>query len=765
MRKYFLAFALLFFASPASALVCNSDSGFVKQLGEITTGNILTLADDCESLVDTGTPASTVPGTYYAANSGIVCDGLTDNTAAFVQLGIDVPSTIGVQVIFPQGDCLTSLWNSFASRKNFRIVGQAGIDPGTVTKGTRIVCTRVDAAICFDFSNSRGMNYENLTFAWNSGVYSGTLMTIAQAASSWTACSFHNVQFQQIGVQTFTAAGNLYVRNVVHCNFENTVFMHAKNGLIGGFDTEIVTDTTNITCRGCKFGPILNHAVLNPGVEWSFFGSWFIASFAGAPVGIHQTDNTYIVQALTVSGTNFTDASIAGLNNCSGAAICGWIDLPSYRGVSISGGALGGNLIANQIGIRLGTGVGLSIDGTYFAFLDKGILATGGLVGGVVGGSALATTVTPFTGLNAATNFLSSGNECTTCNNVVIAAGKTVTHNATTTFGGTDGKTLNTTNSGTLGGSGDGWALAIQAGKSVSILNSMTLSGGGFDGNSYTFPNVTGDTVALLAAVQALTNKTYNGNTWTAGTGTLTIAAGKTATHNNTTTFAGTDGKTVTFNNSITFAGTDATTMTFPTTSQSIPGLAIANTFTASQAVTLSQASQTSISVNNTNASTAASAALVASSNSGTFTAAAGNNPNTTGQAGFTWTGASGMLFAATHASGPLLFDTGGFNERMRISAAGAMSVGTTTDPGSPGIILLTSYLQTGTATVAGLPACGAGTKGARHFVTDANATFTAGIGAAVVGGGANNVPVTCDGGSWRIGANDNGRLANGNVA
>jgi len=40
--------------------------------------------------------------------------------------------------------------------------------------------------------------------------------------------------------------------------------------------------------------------------------------------------------------------------------------------------------------------------------------------------------------------------------------------------------------------------------------------------------------------------------------------------------------------------------------------------------------------------------------------------------------------------------------------------------------------------------------------VTDANATFTAGIGAVVAAGGANNVPVTCDGTSWRIGANDN---------
>lgn len=60
---------------------------------------------------------------------------------------------------------------------------------------------------------------------------------------------------------------------------------------------------------------------------------------------------------------------------------------------------------------------------------------------------------------------------------------------------------------------------------------------------------------------------TINGNTFTTGTGTLTIAAGK----------------TLTANNSITFAGTDATTMTFPSSSATVAGLGIAQTFTALQ--------------------------------------------------------------------------------------------------------------------------------------------------------------------------------------
>lgn len=83
-----------------------------------------------------------------------------------------------------------------------------------------------------------------------------------------------------------------------------------------------------------------------------------------------------------------------------------------------------------------------------------------------------------------------------------------------------------------------------------------------------TYP--TTGTLSTLAGSEALTNKTYNGNTFTAGTGILTIAASKTATVNNT----------------ITLAGTDATTMTFPTTSATIARTDSANTFTGGSTAT-----------------------------------------------------------------------------------------------------------------------------------------------------------------------------------
>jgi hypothetical protein len=96
-----------------------------------------------------------------------------------------------------------------------------------------------------------------------------------------------------------------------------------------------------------------------------------------------------------------------------------------------------------------------------------------------------------------------------------------------------------------------------------------------------------------------------------ASSATLTIADGKTVTHNTTTTFAGTDGKTLTINNSLTLTGTDSTTMTFPATTATIARTDAAQTFTGTQTF-----SQTILTAN----------AITASSNAATVPVTSGRN-------------------------------------------------------------------------------------------------------------------------------------------
>jgi len=94
----------------------------------------------------------------------------------------------------------------------------------------------------------------------------------------------------------------------------------------------------------------------------------------------------------------------------------------------------------------------------------------------------------------------------------------------------------------------------------------------------------------------------------------------------------------------------------------------------------------------------------------------------------------------------------GGGGERMRLTAG--LNVGSAgTDPGL-GNISAEGTVKTGTTTVGSLGTCNAGAKGVRWFVSDANATTFA---STVAAGGANNVPVVCNGTNWIIGyANDN---------
>jgi len=107
-------------------------------------------------------------------------------------------------------------------------------------------------------------------------------------------------------------------------------------------------------------------------------------------------------------------------------------------------------------------------------------------------------------------------------------------------------------------------------------------------------------------------------------------------------------------------------------------------------------------------------------------TDAAGSAPTNFERGVFDWTTNAGVLTIGTQAGG-----TGTVRDWVLVKGANV-------------------FRSTKTYTVATLPA--AGNKGAKLFVTDANATLTAGIGAIVAGAGTNNVPVVDDGTNWRIG-------------
>lgn len=90
-------------------------------------------------------------------------------------------------------------------------------------------------------------------------------------------------------------------------------------------------------------------------------------------------------------------------------------------------------------------------------------------------------------------------------------------------------------------------------------------------------------------------------------------------------------------------------------------------------------------------------------------------------------------------------------------AAAGVLAVGTGTAGSTAGTVscanvLTSSYHRTNPVTVATLTAAATAGNGARHAVTDSTVAASGNFGAAVAGGGANNVPVVVSNGVWVIG-------------
>lgn len=163
---------------------------------------------------------------------------------------------------------------------------------------------------------------------------------------------------------------------------------------------------------------------------------------------------------------------------------------------------------------------------------------------------------------------------------------------------------------------------------------------------------------ATLAGSEALTNKTLNGNTFTAGTYTLTGVAGK----------------VLTFNKSITLDGTDSTTMTFPSTSATIARTDASNTFTGAQTITAA-GSSTNLTIKQTSNDDAGVIQMVFVN---TNASAVTKNVGILGVAASG--GDSGTMNFATYNAGAVA-------NRMSIGPAGTLTLtsGITTATGTPG--------------------------------------------------------------------------------
>src|ERR1035437_2163738 len=141
-----------------------------------------------------------------------------------------------------------------------------------------------------------------------------------------------------------------------------------------------------------------------------------------------------------------------------------------------------------------------------------------------------------------------------------------------------------------------GVVLPANGGTGIANNSASTLTISGNYGTTLTVSNTTAvtlpttGTLATLAGSEALTNKSINGMTVTASTGTFTLTNAKTLTVSDTTTLATNaitlgGGEVITFSasNALSLLTTGTTVMTFPAVTDTVAVLGTAQTYTATQ--------------------------------------------------------------------------------------------------------------------------------------------------------------------------------------
>ena len=315
---------------------------------------------------------------------------------------------------------------------------------------------------------------------------------------------------------------------------------------------------------------------------------------------------TYTLSGTTLSRTTVLESSNAGsLVNFSAGTKSVFCTYPAEQGLYLdaSGNAIAlgtpaSATLTNATGLPISTGVsGLGTGvATFLATPSSANLisavtdetGTGSLVFATL--PTFGTTGVKFSGSTSGTTTVLSG--ATAGTSVLTLPVATDTLVGKTTTDTLTNKTLTSpviatiVNTGTLTLPTSTDTLVGKATTDTLTNKTVNLTSNTLSGTTAQFNTALSDgDFATLAGTETLTNKTLTTPVLGVATATSVNKVALTAPATSATlTIA--DGKTLTASNSLTLAGTDATTMTFPSSSATVAGLAIAQSFTNTQTFT-----------------------------------------------------------------------------------------------------------------------------------------------------------------------------------
>lgn len=194
------------------------------------------------------------------------------------------------------------------------------------------LCFTGTSGSAINATEAKGIQIRDIDLAY-SAAFGGILLNISCVSSVWNKNRFQNLHFyKRTGTGPFSCSLIFAYRSVDNY-YESIRFSHATSGVVGALNGISGANSAAATFVHCDF-VYVTQPIINPGLNWVFYGCRFEPSFTLAPATIFG-DSATDIEGLSFHGCSFSDPT-----NAAGT----WIDVHNWFGGGCFGCTFAGDI-------------------------------------------------------------------------------------------------------------------------------------------------------------------------------------------------------------------------------------------------------------------------------------------------------------------------------------------------------------------------------------------------------------------------------------